>query len=103
VVVEAKRDASSAWSTVADALKMADIAFKEVLADPLGQRAVASDLDRIVIREGGHAAITLADRALTIEIDAATPVVGPPPLAASKPPWAIFSFSRVRTVLRRNR
>jgi hypothetical protein len=45
VVVQAKHDASSAWSAVADALKMADIAFKEVLADPLGQRAVASDLD----------------------------------------------------------
>ena len=80
VVVDAKRldDSSPAWSAVADALKMAGIAFKEVLADPLGRRAVASDLDRIVIRDGGHAAVTLADRALTIEIDAATPVVGRP-------------------------
>jgi Domain of unknown function (DUF4908) len=80
VVVEAKQldDASSAWSAVADALKMAGIAFKDVLADPLGRRAVASDLDRIVIRDGGHAAVTLADRALTIEIDAATPVSGRP-------------------------
>jgi Domain of unknown function (DUF4908) len=80
VVVEAKQldDASSAWSAVADALNIARIAFKDVLADPLGRRAVASDLDRIVIRDGGHAAITLADRALTIEIDAATPVAGRP-------------------------
>ncbi|HKD29081.1 MAG TPA: DUF4908 domain-containing protein [Xanthobacteraceae bacterium] len=80
VVVEAKQldDASSAWSAVADALKMAGIAFKDVLADPLGRRAVASDLDRIVIRDGGHAAVTLADRALTIEINAATPVAGRP-------------------------
>jgi len=39
---------------------------------------VASDLDRIVIRDGGHAAVTLGDRALTIEISAATPVAGRP-------------------------
>src|SRR5262249_53093350 len=66
------------WSAVADALKMTGIAFKDVLADRLGRRAVASDLDRIVIRDGGHAAVTLAERALTIEIDAATPVAGRP-------------------------
>jgi hypothetical protein len=80
VAVEAKHsdDASPAWSAVADALKMAGIAFREVLADPLGQSAAASDLGRIVIRDGGHAAVTLADRALTIEIDAAAPVAGRP-------------------------
>lgn len=69
---------SEAWAAMADAVAIVDITLKRVAADTLGREAVASKVERVVIRDAGHISIALDGRTLVVEIDADRPLVGRP-------------------------
>jgi hypothetical protein len=71
-------DNSEAWAAMADAAAVVGITLKRVVADTLGREAVATKVERVVIRDAGHISITLDGRTLVVEIDADGPVVGRP-------------------------
>ncbi len=75
---------SEAWSAMADAAMVAGIAFREIVATPLGQKAVAAKLERVTIRSGKGPAIELSGHTLVIAIAADKPLIGRPSSARLK-------------------
>ena len=71
-------DNSEAWATMADAVAVVGIMLKREVADTLGREAVATKLERVVIRDAGHMSITLEGGTLVVAIDADHPIVGRP-------------------------
>jgi Domain of unknown function (DUF4908) len=71
-------DSSEAWATMADAVAVVAIVLKSTVADALGREAVATNMERVVIRDTGHISIALDGRTLVVEIDADSPIVGRP-------------------------
>jgi hypothetical protein len=71
-------DNSQAWATMADAAAVVGMVLKGTVADTLGREAVATNMERVVIRDAGHISIALDGRTLVVEIDADSPIVGRP-------------------------
>jgi hypothetical protein len=71
-------DNSEAWATMADAVAVVGIVLKGTAADTLGREAMATNMQRVVIRDAGRISIALDGRTLVVEIDTDSPVVGRP-------------------------
>jgi len=71
-------DNSEAWATMADAVAVVGVVLKGTAADTLGLEAVATNMERVVIRDTGHISVALDGRTLVVEIDADSPIVGRP-------------------------
>jgi hypothetical protein len=82
-------DNSEAWATMADALAVVGIVLKGMVADTLGREAVATNMERVVIRDTGHSSIAVDGRTLVVEIDADSPIVGRPSSRRIEPRSAI--------------
>jgi hypothetical protein len=80
VELEAPRlaDASESWAAMADAVSVTEAALVEMLASPIARKTIVAKLQRIVIRDSGHADIKLENRTLVVEIAAGDPIVGRP-------------------------
>jgi hypothetical protein len=69
---------SEAWAAMADPVAIVDITLKRVMSDTLGREAVATKVERVLIRDAGHISIALDGRTLVVQIDADRPLVGRP-------------------------